>query len=111
MAALYEEEINELQELRASALINKHSYREEWGQSKAQLTVYMAKYINSSASFDNKLLGLLKIDDIAEEVTKLSNSFINDEILFKKYRDMDSFYLSKIIEFQSRRKSEYGMGV
>ncbi len=95
----------------AEALINKHTHREEWGQSKAQLTVLMAIHINNSSSFDNKLQGLIKIEEIAEEAERLIYSYVHDEIAYKKWRDMDSFYSSKIMEYQSRRKSEYGTGL
>jgi len=109
MSVAYEKEINDLLEKRAEALTQKHEHRTEWGQSKAQLTVLMARYINSSASFDNKVPMLLKIDEVAEEVKKLNDSFINDEIAYKKYRDLDDLYKSIIMEYQSRRKSETGI--
>jgi uncharacterized protein YfkK (UPF0435 family) len=52
---------------------------------------------------------LLKIDEVSEEVKKLNDSFINDEIAYKKYRDLDDLYKSIIMEYQSRRKSETGI--
>jgi hypothetical protein len=106
----YTQEIEELLESRADALIKKHSHREEFAQTVAQLTVLMAKYIDkSSASFDNKIQLLLKVPEIEEEVIKLNESYHMDEVLYKKHRDLDEFFKYKIIEIQSRRKSEIGV--
>ena len=108
----YNKEIEELLEQRAAVLIKKHKHREEYGQTIAQLNVLMARHIDkSSASFENKIQLLLKIESIEDEVTKLNESFQMDEVYFKKYRDMDEFYKQKIMEYQSRRKNESGYGL
>lgn len=108
----YNEDIENLMESRADALTKKHIHREEYSQTVAQLTVLMAKHIDkSSASFDNKIQILLKIKDIEDEVLKLNESYMLDECLYKKYRDLDLFFKDKIIEIQSRRKHDSIYGV
>ena len=108
----YNEEIEILMESRADALTKKHEHRQEYAQTVSQLTVLMARHIDkSSASFENKIQILLKIKEIENEVLKLNESYKMDEVLYKKWRDLDTFYMYKIIEFQSRRKHDGIYGV
>jgi vacuolar-type H+-ATPase subunit F/Vma7 len=103
---MFDEKIEELMELRADMLIKKHEFRESYGNSIVKLTVLMARHIDkSTSSFENKIPLLLKIPDIKEEVEKLNESFVMDEIYFKNYRDFADLYRDKVIELQSKRKN------
>lgn len=71
----------------------------------------MAKHLNSSASFDNKIQLLLKVPEIQEEVETLLEKYYGCEVKYKNFRDFCELYKSKIIELQSRRKYQGINGV
>lgn len=107
---MFEKEIDELREQQADALTKKHEHREQWGISKSQLTVLMAIHkVKSSASFDNKIIELMQMPEIVDEVIKLEYSFTNDDIACKKWRDLADYFGASIMELQSRRKAENGI--
>ena len=112
MSVVYEKEINELLEKRAEILELKHKHREQYGQTIALLTVLMAQHLNSSSSFENKIQALLKVakgKGFYKRAKLIHRCYIEDEISFKKYRDLDEFYKTRIMEYQSRRKCETGI--
>jgi hypothetical protein len=112
MTILYEKEITGLLQDRANALVEKHTHSEQYGQAVALLTVLMAQHLNSSSSFENKIQALLRVakeKGFYKRVKLIHRCYLEDEIAFKKYRDLDEFYKAKIMEYQSRRKCETGI--
>ena len=107
---MYEKEIDSYMESYADFTVQKTQYREELGNTIARLNILMAKHIDkSSASFENKIQLLLKIPEIEKEVIELNNIYFNYETKYKNYRDFAELYKSKVIEYQSRRKSFNGV--
>jgi len=103
----FEKDIDSFLETMAENIVLKAQYREEFGRARARLTILMAQYIDkSSASFENKIQLLLKTPEIQKEVENLSNIYSINECLYKNYRDFAELYRLKIIELQSRRKSQ-----
>jgi len=103
---MFEKEIDSYLESYADFITQKAQYREEYAEAKARLTILIAKHIKSSASFENKIPLLLNIPEIAEEAESLNYIYNVYEAKYKNFRDFAELYRIKIIELQSRRKSQ-----
>lgn len=108
---MFEKEIDNYLESYADFITQKAQYREEYAEAKARLTVLIAKHVKSSASFENKVPMLLTIPEIAEEAENLNYIYNVYEAKYKNFRDFARLYEIKIIELQSRRKSQGVNGV
>jgi hypothetical protein len=104
---MFNKEIDGYMERLAEHITKKTQYRLEYAEAKAKLTVLIAKYVKTSASFENKIPVLLNIPEISEEAQKLSETYYINEALWKNFRDFADLYKTKIIECQSRRKSSF----
>jgi len=104
------EQIHEYLEKQADCITKKAEHREQHATACARLAVLMARHIDkSTASFENKIQLLLKKfegTETEETIKSLSDSYYQDEALWKNYRDFAEVYKSKIIELQSQRKHE-----